>query len=330
MKTHIRLLAASMLVLAVTQLAAAQVPGGIDVVCDVDRTQFRAAVTGQSQACFQLWTQEAGGTMVGTAHCVPLGAITATRVRTDSFAGQRTRTFMHLTGVIGTDDDPVELPPDDEAWLDLTIGSRVLGCDFVSGTPSRRRLESTLFARRAPGSASVPTGSIMPFAGAVVPTGWLPCDGSTFSRIDYAALYSVIGTSYGNGNGSTTANLPDLRGRIAVGRGTSPDVDALGDSDGQALASRTPMHSHAVADHAHAIPPHQHTVDIWSSSEVFDQFFSDCSRRYPKVNFDCFGHKHAINGLTGVTGLTTLGATAAIGTSAQAPSFLTVNYIIKY
>ena len=63
----------------------------------------------------------------------------------------------------------------------------------------------------------LPTGSVIPFAGKTAPTGWLMCQGQAVSRTTYAQLFSVIGTTFGSGDGSTTFNLPDLRGRVAVG-----------------------------------------------------------------------------------------------------------------
>lgn len=63
-----------------------------------------------------------------------------------------------------------------------------------------------------------PTASVLPFAGAAAPTGWLLCFGQTVSRTTYAALFTALGTSYGAGDGSTTFALPDLRGRIPGGK----------------------------------------------------------------------------------------------------------------
>ena len=63
-----------------------------------------------------------------------------------------------------------------------------------------------------------PTGSLLPFAGASAPSGWLLCFGQTVSRTTYAALYAVVGTTYGAGDGSTTFALPDLRGRVPGGK----------------------------------------------------------------------------------------------------------------
>lgn len=62
------------------------------------------------------------------------------------------------------------------------------------------------------------TGTVLPFAGSAAPTGWLLCHGQAVSRTTYAALFNTIGTTFGAGDGSTTFNLPDLRGRVAAGK----------------------------------------------------------------------------------------------------------------
>ena len=67
-------------------------------------------------------------------------------------------------------------------------------------------------------SKLVPVGCVMSYAGTTAPGGWLFCDGSAVSRTTYATLFGVIGTTFGAGDGSTTFNLPDLRGRVAVGK----------------------------------------------------------------------------------------------------------------
>ena len=64
-------------------------------------------------------------------------------------------------------------------------------------------------------------GFIFPYAGSATPAGFLPCDGSAVSRATYALLFAVIGTTYGVGDGSTTFNLPNLKGRVIVGYSAS-------------------------------------------------------------------------------------------------------------
>src|SRR5688572_13618888 len=64
----------------------------------------------------------------------------------------------------------------------------------------------------------LPVGTVFPYAGGSAPDGYLLCDGSAVSRTTYAALFTAIGGNYGAGDGSTTFNLPDLRGRVVAGK----------------------------------------------------------------------------------------------------------------
>jgi microcystin-dependent protein len=66
----------------------------------------------------------------------------------------------------------------------------------------------------------VPTGTVFTYAGSSAPTGWLLCDGSAVSRTTYAALFSLISTSYGSGDGSTTFNVPNTSGVFISGVGS--------------------------------------------------------------------------------------------------------------
>lgn len=90
-------------------------------------------------------------------------------------------------------------------------------------------------ARQAP-------GIIKMYAGSSAPDGWLLCDGSAVSRTDYSLLYAVIGTTYGAGDGSTTFNIPDLRGRFPVGAGVNYNIGSTGGSEDSII----PYHNHHV------------------------------------------------------------------------------------
>jgi len=74
----------------------------------------------------------------------------------------------------------------------------------------------------------IPAGAIMPFAMNGAPTGWLAADGTAVSRSTYATLFAAIATTYGVGDGSTTFNVPDLRGYFVRGTGTNSDGTASG------------------------------------------------------------------------------------------------------
>lgn len=122
---------------------------------------------------------------------------------------------------------------------------------------------------------ATPLGSLQFFLGTAAPPRWILCYGQPVSRTTYAMLFSTIGTACGAGDGSTTFNLPDLRGRAPFGLdnmgGTAANRITLGNSGivGTTLAAaggdeRTPYHSHSVTDpgHAHAVtdPGHSHGV----------------------------------------------------------------------
>lgn len=97
------------------------------------------------------------------------------------------------------------------------------------------------------------SGEIKIWPGAIattLPTGWLVCDGSAISRTTYASLYLVIGTTYGAGDGSTTFNLPNLKGRVPVGYDVSQtEFNALNKTGGEKTHTLTiaemPNHNHA-------------------------------------------------------------------------------------
>ncbi|MBC05960.1 tail fiber protein [Thalassospira sp.] len=97
---------------------------------------------------------------------------------------------------------------------------------------------------------AVPTGTILPFASSVAPSGYLPCDGAEVSRTTYAALFGVIGAVWGEGDGSTTFALPDMRGRTPIGSGQSAGLtdriigEASGEENHQLTVAEMPSHTH--------------------------------------------------------------------------------------
>ena len=81
---------------------------------------------------------------------------------------------------------------------------------------------------------TLPIGSITAYGKETAPANWLICDGSAVSRTTYADLFAVIGTKYGEGDGSTTFNLPNLKGRVPVGLdGSDTDFKPIGKTGGE-------------------------------------------------------------------------------------------------
>ena len=102
-------------------------------------------------------------------------------------------------------------------------------------------------------------GSILPYTGSTIPEGFLECDGRAVSRDLYAELFDVIGTTYGSGDGSTTFNLPNLSGRVALGVGTGYSIGSVGGSETHSLVSSE------LAEHNHEVPSHTHGNTIAAS-----------------------------------------------------------------
>lgn len=95
-------------------------------------------------------------------------------------------------------------------------------------------------------------GIVIPFAGTTAPQGWMLCDGSAVSRTTYAALFALIGTTYGEGDGETTFNIPDLSGRVVIGVSNSHALGTTGGSENVTLTSdQLPAHTNVVPQHGH-------------------------------------------------------------------------------
>ena len=106
-------------------------------------------------------------------------------------------------------------------------------------------------------TSGLPVGVVTPYAGEKIPTGWLVCDGREVSRTQYADLFACVGDKHGAGDGSTTFNLPDMRGRVVAGLSNNNDVLSGAMNLGQPLGTQThkltidemPSHTHSYTAH---------------------------------------------------------------------------------
>lgn len=118
--------------------------------------------------------------------------------------------------------------------------------------------------RGAPGTdATAPIASVLMTAASTAPSGYLLCDGTAVSRTTYAALFAIIGTTYGTGDGSTTFNVPNLKGRVPVGRDAGQtEFDTLAETGGTKTHTLTsaemPSHTHVQNAHTHVQDAHTH------------------------------------------------------------------------
>lgn len=170
-----------------------------------------------------------------------------------------------------------------------------------------------------------PAGTVTMFAGSSAPTGYLICDGQAVSRTNYAALFAVIGTSYGAGDGSTTFNVPNLMGRVPVGAGlgtglTNRVLASQGGEESHTLTSdEIPSHSHSIND-----PGHSHTSRIGRD----DGNNSNNAGQAPPgdATTNILDGYSTTNNTTGITINSTGGGQAH---NLMQP-FLVLNYIIKF
>jgi microcystin-dependent protein len=213
-------------------------------------------------------------TFTGTP-TLPTGTIATTQTAGNSTTAIATTAFVGTAIANLVDSAPTTLNTLDELAAALgddanfatttatAIGLKApLASPALTGTPTAPTAavgtNTTQIATTAFVQIANPTGAIVAFAGSSAPSGWLMCDGRStgISRTTYAGLFAVIGTTYGSGDGSTTFNLPDLRGRVIAGEddmgGTAANRLTSGNSgiSGTTLGAaggdeRLHLHSHA-------------------------------------------------------------------------------------
>jgi microcystin-dependent protein len=121
----------------------------------------------------------------------------------------------------------------------------------------------------------VPSGSVFCMAVATVPSGYLECNGAAVSRTTYSVLFAVIGTAYGTGNGSSTFNLPDLRGEFVRGFDNGKGTDS-GRSIASSQGSQNAQHNHSASAtstagaHSHSLNYQRKHVEDTGTAAITD------------------------------------------------------------
>jgi microcystin-dependent protein len=170
-------------------------------------------------------------------------------------------------------------------------------------------------------SFSLP-GMIVPFAGldSKVPTGWLFCNGQTISRTTYSALFSVISTTYGAGDGSTTFALPDLRGRMAANAYGGGAIGTSGGLENVLLtSSQAGMKGHV----------HGYTGDFCVDGPNSGQCCSDGKRRQISIGCGTWTGSNCSQALSDSGNIPTFAGAAAASAHNNMPPGIVLNYLIK-
>ena len=119
----------------------------------------------------------------------------------------------------------------------------------------------------------IPTATIVPWSNASVPSGFLECDGTAVSRSTYAALFAIIGTTYGSGDGSTTFNVPDLQDNVPVGKSPTKNLASTGGANTVAVTASGNI-AGSTANASLSTPQlasHSHVTPIPGSPPTFNQ-----------------------------------------------------------
>lgn len=200
------------------------------------------------------------------------------------------------------------------------------------------------------GITSVPIGAMMPYAANTPPAGWLNCDGTEIARGTYPDLYDAIGTTWGAGNGTTTFNLPDLRGRFPLGvdggaNRISASPDLIGQSGGSDVitltSSQMPSHTHSFSGSGTDsgttgnVGNHSHGINYTTGFNTATTSVNPVTRVIGIGLGDTTGlatasgaHSHSFDVSVSVSGTT--GSAGSSASHDNLPPYAVVRWIIKY
>jgi len=184
----------------------------------------------------------------------------------------------------------------------------------ASGT-NTQQIATTAFVQSAVASSAI-TGEIKMWTGTSAPTGYLLCDGSAVSRTVYSALYAVLGTTYGSGDGSTTFNLPNFTNRMPIGAGDLYANGGTGGSKDAIVVSHTHTATSTVTDPGHTHSDNGNVLTFGTTSGP------DSGQSWNATH-------NTGSATTGITVATTVASTGSSGTNANLPPYLGVRFIVK-
>ena len=174
-------------------------------------------------------------------------------------------------------------------------------------------------------STSFLSGMLMMWTTGTAPTGWLLCNGAAVSRTTYSALFAVVGTTFGAGDGSTTFNLPDYRNKMPLGAGSTYSVGATGGSNDAIVVS----HTHTASTNTAGSHTHGGTDGSVTTTQLAGNNQSTSGNQaeegggQPNIPFRemaaAGSHSHTV----------TVNSTGSSATNANLPAYVGISFIIK-
>lgn len=196
---------------------------------------------------------------------------------------------------------------------------------------------------------AIEVGTILPWSNSTLPSGYLNCDGTAVSRSTYSALFAIIGTDYGAGNGSSTFNLPDLQDKVPVGVSGSKVVASTGGAatvtptGSITINALTPAGtiSGSTGNHtltASQLPSHGHSQDHGRQTGQFSfgvaDYYIGLSDYYSSTDADTgstgsgVAHSHSLSASFSGSSVTPTGTTSINAVSTLQP-YVAIKFMIK-
>jgi len=308
-------------------------------------TVSNSGTTGAAVFNFGIPTGATGAT--GPANSLSVGTVTSGASASATITGSAPSQTLNLvlpkgdTGATGTTGATGATGPANSLSIG-TVSSGTTASATITGTPPAQTLNLVLpkgdtgatgatGATGPQGADGIPAGSIMAWVTNTAPTNWLFADGTAISRTTYSTLFAVIGTTYGAGNGSTTFNLPNLSGRVPVGKnaGTFATLAATGGAESVSLDSNNlPAHTHSFSATTSTDGSHTHAPNSgysWLMSNrtagTANGSGSAALTDYSTSTGAAGSHAHTVSGTTGSSGAGTA--------HNNLQPYIVLNYIIK-
>ncbi len=174
----------------------------------------------------------------------------------------------------------------------------------------------------------LPIGSMLLWSTSTAPSGFLLCNGAAVSRTLYAALFAVVGTTWGVGDGSTTFNVPNTAGRVVRGvNGTYTQASTGGVDSVTLAANQLPNHAHTYTE-PNAGTGHQHTLNNVAEKNQFNNGTAGVNR-LAEIASSSSATAFAVTGITINDSLTVGGVQQTQVATSIVNTFVAINHIIK-
>ena len=169
------------------------------------------------------------------------------------------------------------------------------------------------------GIEGIPTATIVPWSDSSVPTGFLECNGSAVSRTTYSALFAIVGTTYGAGDGSSTFNVPDLQDNVPVGKSNNKALASTGGANTVTSTGNVAGSTANATLSTAQLASHSHSVNGGNSDPPFSQIVTSGRTGTINTSNTGSGSGHAHN----------MSANFAGDATSVLQPYLTIIYIIK-